>query len=1287
MLLCCCASALFGTQTLNLDFSKNVSVDIGGKTINCPSTNGYLVLGSHGYDFPADKLVGKQGTILIKFKQNKPEHNRPTNRSPFALRCNSRMTATLYITHDNIRQFTYGFGDRNEQVYVLVEPKYEFGREYWMGLSWNGRQVQFFSDGRLYEVRKQGAKMDNVDILHLGPYRDGWGSIPQSEDDMFVSALKVYNSALTPAEVATECGVKLVPSVEQFPGKLTVPVVESLDIQTDGDLKEAVWKHGASLPVLPSCTQGSPYTAPDGRFLMLADNSNLYLGLDYIFPAGNAVNAGTLRKDDVEPEVWGTESFELYMLIGKDTYRFAGNVAGGYTEWKNNGSDWNAPWSYSSQLRMQIDNTNLWQAEATIPWTSLGFTAPPTEPIKFVFCRTWCLPDYSAATSVAVDGEYVKKESYLNLLFSRNAPTVRKLTSNDPTRGAFQQKISMTSPVVGKVRYDVEAADASGAAPAVPIASAEYEFKAGETAEFDIAGRITSPNYDQLRFTLSANGEVFARNTAPYVMNEVLLDVRPRFISGYLEVEVPLDMLLERYGADAGLQLVLLAPDAKEVSRQAIVSDKSRLKFDNKSAAGTYIVRIEDKSKQNISQQDFLFPGLNEWADADKYFPKDVVLPPFTPLSANGNDFNIWGRTYSYGKSLFPEQIVSQNGKMFAAVPELIANGKTVAFKSFAKGAVAKHRAEFTAEAANDECSVQEDGWIEYDGVSYSKFSLKATNTLKDVKLRFTLPYDMAKYLHAVVGGSWGAKITKPIKDGRTDIGIYPIVWIGQEDKGVCFFTETVANWKFPKGKMVSIVKQGDTAIVEFNMRDAMNAGEEFNFEFGYIASPVKPHQEHFPLNTCGDDHCVPMQRPGASEHVGYHIIASTPYPHEIDDFFAEFPNEKDSATTKHISKAIDLTDKFDQNCSAYMDAMMLTEEYPEVAAFKDEWRFLPQATLNYKKDDGRQYTIYDCCPACGANNFFCLHLKNFIERFKPNGIYYDFGNIGICSNKLHGCDQRWPILGYREFLRRTYMLLVNSGAKEPSVTLHNTDYVQLPAVTFATHLLNGEHIRQSSSTIMHNGKDIQDTYNIEMFACELSSLTFGITNSVYQANDVLLPQYGGGKEDPELYKFRITQAFLAGVLPHNTMLAQDRCHYGILEKVARTYENFGVRQAKFLGYWTKPAVVSGSQNIYVSVYVNASGKSALAVISHIGKDHDYHTFDVTFDKKAIGFVPQNALDTMTADDPAYEELYRIRKENKVPDYRAPLKLGDFGSKINSFSNGKLNMTLKYHTFAIVELK
>ena len=164
------------------------------------------------------------------------------------------------------------------------------------------------------------------------------------------------------------------------------------------------------------------------------------------------------------------------------------------------------------------------------------------------------------------------------------------------------------------------------------------------------------------------------------------------------------------------------------------------------------------------------------------------------------------------------------------------------------------------------------------------------------------------------------------------------------------------------------------------------------------------------------------------------------------------------------------------------------------------------------------KHAMPECCPASGFSAFHAWKIRDYIKRIPTEGIYLDGAIVGFCSNSLHGCHQRLPLLAQREFYRRVILVQLDCGIKDPVLVLHNTDSVQLPAFTFSTHLFNGEHIRQSSSTIMHNGKDILDTYDTTMFASELSSLPFGITNSVYQSNDILQPKYGGDpNEDPQL--------------------------------------------------------------------------------------------------------------------------------------------------------------------------
>ena len=156
--------------------------------------------------------------------------------------------------------------------------------------------------------------------------------------------------------------------------------------------------------------------------------------------------------------------------------------------------------------------------------------------------------------------------------------------------------------------------------------------------------------------------------------------------------------------------------------------------------------------------------------------------------------------------------------------------------------------------------------------------------------------------------------------------------------------------------------------------------------------------------------------------------------------------------------------------------------------------------------------------------------------------------------------------------------------------------------------------------------------------------------------------------------------------MPHNTITAQNRTHFGILDKIVRAYERFGVKNAEFIGYWRKPATIQGASDILVSIYRHPGQKKALAVISHVGKEHKDQAFSIAFDAKALGFAPVSAKDLLTADDPDYQQLYKLLGTNHIYHGRAPLQLGDFGSKVNGFKDGKLSMSLKHHTFALVEL-
>ena len=292
--------------------------------------------------------------------------------------------------------------------------------------------------------------------------------------------------------------------------------------------------------------------------------------------------------------------------------------------------------------------------------------------------------------------------------------------------------------------------------------------------------------------------------------------------------------------------------------------------------------------------------------------------------------------------------------------------------------------------------------------------------------------------------------------------------------------------------------------------------------------------------------------------------------------------------------------------------------------------------------------------------------------------------------HEVHGCNARTPLLAQREFYRRIALAQLEAGIKDPVLVVHNTDKVELPAYTFATHLLNGEQVRQASSTLLHNKKDILDSYGIDIFASELGTLPWGITNSVYMPIDRLSEKNGGDEEDAP-YKFRMDKAIFAATLIHNTIPCLWRNHLGMFDKLIRIYDRFGVDKADFIGYWREPAKVDGAKDIYVSCFVSKDRKKLLAVIGHVGKEHVNQDFTITFDLNKLGLKARlkNAVDTMPAPDPEYQELFDLQKKYKVPPVRGPILMenANFGSKVNGFDGRALKMHLDFHCFAIVEME
>ncbi|MBQ7650751.1 MAG: hypothetical protein IJS15_07310, partial [Victivallales bacterium] len=737
-------------------------------------------------------------------------------------------------------------------------------------------------------------------------------------------------------------------------------------------------------------------------------------------------------------------------------------------------------------------------------------------------------------------------------------------------------------------------------------------------------------------------------------------------------------------GADFKRRLALVGPDGTEKASALADREEILLPFDKATAvSGKYKVALLDDKGTSAASLDLNYPGLGDWARQN--FTPERIIPPFTPMEhkveSDSLEASVLCRKYVWKRSFLPMQIEAADENLFAAPAAILLDGDELKADAFDTMFAKAHRAEFVASCKN----LKMQSWLEYDGVQWNEMTFIPEKAGESLELQFRFPASVAKYLHATYCHNWGSKITRLIPDGTLELDWMPVVWIGNEEKGFCFFAEERNAWNSPQKHTYTICKEGDAVTLTVHIWSRLKDTAERKAAFGIVATPVKRIAEQ-PFDTFNFDTVAPLNRPDRRP-TSEILYLTSERGGDLGNFFGDMDNPYAAKVRAAQKKMLDrLSGQPAVRPMSYTAAKFLSEKYPEVAAFLPEWKKKPEFSMDYEHTS---HFVHECCMTTLASDFFVWKVKEMLHR-NPGmkGVYFDFAIVSECSNAAHGCDNRVALLAFREYFRRVALAQLEAGIERPAIVIHNTDYVMVPCYTFVTNLLNGEHFRQASSSTLHNGKDVIDSLPLELFATELSSLPFGITNSVYLPFDELLPKYGG-TEKGEPYKFRMGKAAFALTLPHNTFPAQIRNHFGLFDKLMRIYDDFGVGRAKFIGYWRHPAKVTGGLGILVSCHAIPAENRLLAVIGHVGKAHDNQDFCITFDWKGLGLSkpPTAATDMMTAPDKDYDWLFEQRKKHNIPISSAPLALGDFGSRIESFDGTTLNMHLDYHCFAIVELK
>lgn len=353
-----CTIALFAVEEikpiLDVDLTKKEPIVLNGRSSTItgdgetilPDGQKLLKYGEKtALKVHVGKDLGEVGTIIFQYAVVPFPAYKGTSRRPMCTIDAANRLQFAIVTGANINppfvQFSFGEGTHSMHY---VQNGLKFKTMYTAAMTFDGTKLRCYLDGVLIHEADQPlqVKKGQWRNLFIGPVKNGWTNSGTWQGGTLAKQLKVYDWALTGEEIAAESSAKIVTLREKYPQIIAIPSVGN----TAGFPDENAWINAASVYGMTNVQKPEKsWAGPENTVQFLYDSSNLYLKFRSVIPAGINIKRGHSAAEG-KKEVWGYESFELYIVNGKDRYRFAGCVEGGTVESKNNDGNFRTDWTY-----------------------------------------------------------------------------------------------------------------------------------------------------------------------------------------------------------------------------------------------------------------------------------------------------------------------------------------------------------------------------------------------------------------------------------------------------------------------------------------------------------------------------------------------------------------------------------------------------------------------------------------------------------------------------------------------------------------------------------------------------------------------------------------------------------------------------------------------------------------------------------------------------------------------------------------------------------------------------
>lgn len=598
----------------------------------------------------------------------------------------------------------------------------------------------------------------------------------------------------------------------------------------------------------------------------------------------------------------------------------------------------------------------------------------------------------------------------------------------------------------------------------------------------------------------------------------------------------------------------------------------------------------------------------------------DEVLPPWTPVRAQGDTVSIWGREYRFATSPLPAQVVS-GGRELLRAPIALRAGNAL-LEAPPQGALdvrnVAARGRFTGSLGSLSCTARSS--VEYDGFMRVDLTLTpgARGNLDGLELVVPLRAEVATLYHhcngewtalsdagAVGAGGW----SKPLP-------FVPYVWVGDESGGLAWWCESNWNWRNAEPDRAVELRhtaEGVDLVVRF-ADEPVTLDGPLELTFGFMATPVKPLPERWrdwrTLTISALDIDAFAQRGSwafdGCRNIGVlwnnHVGSFSYLPAEP----AEMARKVEVLRAHHWPTVLSY---YAMNCTQTGS--------PDFVVNEHEWRRDP-----YREATMAHGTYGSVCQASSWADALLWIINRTMDETGTDGVYVDCSSPHWCRSVEHGCERgRYPLLATRELQQRMYTLVRQKRGDNGFVFSHVSESVFATTYAFADAILNGEQ---------YNKKDLLTDLTLEKFRAEFLPTGFGIPQ-------ILLPTLV--KFQPEGREKMPGSQFLGFPLLHDVICVpswMNRESQMLLRDILVAMRAFDVADSEFLPYWANRDVIAVSGDALVSAYRHRGGDRLLLVAQAVTGDPLELT--VTLRGALTGLTGSPARDALSGEPLAWRD-------------------------------------------------